>query len=713
MLALPMSVPNQDFHPYTVGIRGSRAWRPDKVASVTLRAVGDPTTPLKAGSPVTRSRASVHGSVRDPDCSYYPPPGETGRARPDATVGEPGVISIRRISLGGGYRYLMDSVAVGDGAAERSNGLTRYYGSSGTPPGVFLGEGLAELDGGRGVEAGSQVTEEHLEAMLAGMTDPITSEPLGSTPRAPRGGVPVAGFDLTFSPSKSVSVVWAVADEGTKAVIYECHRRAVEFVIGWAETEVFCTRSGTNGIVEEDVTGEVAAAFTHWTSPADDPQLHDHVVIWNRARSVSDGKWRTLDSRSIFKATTTLAELHQGVLSDLLTEALGVGWQALGRRHSTKARYEIDGVPEALMAQFSKRVGQIAEHTEHLRAAFAAAHGRAVTAVEDMRLHQQATLATRPDKNHRSLAELTDSWREEAAGHVGAEQVAWVTSLKDRNDLPLLRADDLADPILADAAEAVLASVSERHAAYGRQNLLAEAHRVLHGVRFATPDDRVAVAERVTTPAVGRSLVLTPPTMCHTLTRYLRADRTPGCDPRVGSRIRPRICSTPRPGCSLPAGPPTGRWSGSQPWQRSPRRTCPAGTTPRAPTRRSPSRRSPPPGGSSTCSSARPGPARPPPWRRYAPHGRQSTGRDRWSASPRPPQQPRSSVTSSASAPRTPPNGSPSGGASLSSRPDGTTSPPSSPDTLIPSPPGAGSCATDWRWPNEPSRNATCGQASW
>jgi len=535
MLALPMSVPNQDFHPYTVGIRGSRAWRPDKVASVTLRAVGDPTTPLKAGSPVTRSRASVHGSVRDPDCSYYPPPGETGRARPDATVGEPGVISIRRISLGGGYRYLMDSVAVGDGAAERSNGLTRYYGSSGTPPGVFLGEGLAELDGGRGVEAGSQVTEEHLEAMLAGMTDPITSEPLGSTPRAPRGGVPVAGFDLTFSPSKSVSVVWAVADEGTKAVIYECHRRAVEFVIGWAETEVFCTRSGTNGIVEEDVTGEVAAAFTHWTSPADDPQLHDHVVIWNRARSVSDGKWRTLDSRSIFKATTTLAELHQGVLSDLLTEALGVGWQALGRRHSTKARYEIDGVPEALMAQFSKRVGQIAEHTEHLRAAFAAAHGRAVTAVEDMRLHQQATLATRPDKNHRSLAELTDSWREEAAGHVGAEQVAWVTSLKDRNDLPLLRADDLADPILADAAEAVLASVSERHAAYGRQNLLAEAHRVLHGVRFATPDDRVAVAERVTTPAVGRSLVLTPPTMCHTLTRYLRADRTPRLRPE--SRI--------------------------------------------------------------------------------------------------------------------------------------------------------------------------------
>ena len=130
------------------------------------------------------------------------------------------MISIRRISLGGGYRYLMESVA------GRSNDLSRYYASSGTPPGVFLGAGLADLDGGRGVEPGSEVTEKHLEAMLAGCTDPITSEPVGGTPKARRGGLPVAGFDLTFSPPKSVSVAWALADEGTKAVIYECHRRS-------------------------------------------------------------------------------------------------------------------------------------------------------------------------------------------------------------------------------------------------------------------------------------------------------------------------------------------------------------------------------------------------------------------------------------------------------------------------------------------------------
>jgi conjugative relaxase-like TrwC/TraI family protein len=442
------------------------------------------------------------------------------------------MISIRRISLGGGFRYLIESVAAGDGAVERSNDLTRYYASSGTPPGVFLGAGLGALDNGRGVEAGSHVTEEHLRHMLADCADPITGEPVGAGPKAPAGGVPVAGFDLTFSPSKSVSVAWALADEGTKAVIYECHRRAVAYVIGYAEAEVFRSRSGTNGIVEEDVTGVVAAAFTHWTSRADDPQLHDHVVVWNRAKSVSDGRWRTLDSRGLFKATTTLSELHQGVLSDLLTEALGVGWEARGRRHSSKPRFEVTGVPETLMWEFSQRAKQIATHRDGLTADFVAAHGREPTAVEQIRLRQQSTLATRPDKTHRGLAELTQEWRERAESHFAEDrQVAWVASLKGRNDLPLLRADDLGDTILRDAAEMVLASVSERHATYGRQNLLAEAHRTLHGVRFASPEERVAVVERIVKLAVERSLMLTLAATHHTPKRYIRADGS--------SRLRP------------------------------------------------------------------------------------------------------------------------------------------------------------------------------
>jgi len=435
------------------------------------------------------------------------------------------VISIRRVSLGGGYRYLINSVAAGDGNPEPSKGLAHYYASTGTPPGAFLGAGLAELDGGKGVEKGSQVTEEHLYNMLGKLSDPVTGEPIGGRLTVPGNAAPVAGFDLTFSPSKSVSTAWALADEDTKAVIAECHREAIDYVISYAEDHVFHSRSGAGGIVEEDVTGVVATSFTHFTSRLDDPQLHDHLVVWNRARSVSDGRWRTLDSKAIFKATTTLSELLQGVLSDLLTAKLGVGWEARGRRHSTKPRYEITGVAESLMAEFSRRSEQIAEHSELLRAEFKAAHGRSATPVEDMRLHAVATIATRPDKTKHSLAELTETWRDRAASHIERdEQIAWVSSLKDRNDLPLLRREDLGEAILADTAQAVVTTVAERHSTYGRQNLLAEAHRMLHGIRFVSPDDRVAVADHIAELAVARSVMLTPPPLHHTPERYVRPD---------------------------------------------------------------------------------------------------------------------------------------------------------------------------------------------
>ena len=117
--------------------------------------------------------------------------------------------------------------------------------------------------------------------------------------------------------------MWALADENTKQVIYDCHLRAIDRVVEYAEGCVFQLPVGDNGVVEEDINGVIAAAFTHFDSRAGDPQLHDHVVVWNRARSVSDGQWRTLDSRGLFKAVVALSELHHGVLSDYLTERSG------------------------------------------------------------------------------------------------------------------------------------------------------------------------------------------------------------------------------------------------------------------------------------------------------------------------------------------------------------------------------------------------------
>ena len=106
---------------------------------------------------------------------------------------------------------------------------------------------------------------------------------------------------------------------------------------------------------------------------------------------------------------------------------------------------------------------------------------------------------------HRSLAEMTEQWRRRAAPHLDSSPVAWVQGLAGRNDLPLLRASDFAEQMLADAAAAVAANVAAQRATFSRANLLAEAHRIFHGVRFASPDDRVSVVETTTDLATSGS----------------------------------------------------------------------------------------------------------------------------------------------------------------------------------------------------------------
>ncbi|HZW45757.1 MAG TPA: MobF family relaxase [Dermatophilaceae bacterium] len=437
----------------------------------------------------------------------------------------------------------MSSVARADGSGHTASALTRYYAESGTPPGRFLGRGLAGLNNGKGVLVGTTATEEHLFRMLGMLQDPITGEQLGRSPR--RGGpahfdsrgvtrkasLPVAGFDLTFSAPKSVSVVWAVADEATQGRIYAAHQRALEHVIAYAEEHVFSSRSGAGGVVQEDILGVVAAAFDHWDSRAGDPQLHTHVVVMNRVQT-TDGVWRTLDSRGLFRSVVGLSEMYNGVLSDYLTEALGWGWQACTRRHSDVPKYEVAGVSERLQEEFSSRSTDIEAAKEVLVAGFVASSGRQPSAREVLKLRQQATLSTRPDKHVRPLAELVDGWRGRAREVLRSDPVAWVETLAGRNDLPLLRAGDLADEMLVEAAKVAVHTVAEKRATFARSNVFAEVLRQFHGVRFATANDRMAVVERTCDLAVGEALLISAPELVHTPVAFQRPDGS--------SRFRPR-----------------------------------------------------------------------------------------------------------------------------------------------------------------------------
>lgn len=233
----------------------------------------------------------------------------------------------------------------------------------------------------------------------------------------------VAGYDLTFSPVKSVSTLWAIADPKTAAIIERAHQAAIKDALNFLETKALFTRQGTNGVRQVDVRGLIATAFTHRDSRAGDPDLHTHVAIANKVQTL-DGKWLAIDGRPLHKAVVSASETYNTALERHLVDALGVRFDERTNPDARKRPVrEIVGVDPELNTRFSKRRLHVEDRRKVLAAAFQSAHGRPPTPVETIQLSQQATLETREAKHEpRSLAEQRDTWQREALEVLGTPQ---------------------------------------------------------------------------------------------------------------------------------------------------------------------------------------------------------------------------------------------------------------------------------------------------
>ena len=235
----------------------------------------------------------------------------------------------------------------------------------------------------------------------------------------------VAGYDLTFSPVKSVSTLWAIAPGQISEVIEQCHRDAVADTLSWIEDNAAYTRRGRNGVAQVNIKGLIAAAFTHRDSRAGDPDLHTHVAVSNKVQAL-DGTWLALDGRAMYKNNVAASERYNTRIEALLTQRLGIRFadrDAPGRADETKHPIrEIVGIDGDLPRHWSKRRSQIELRRAVLSASFQERHGRPPTTKEAGELGQQATLETRQAKHEpRSHAEQRTAWRAEAITVLGSE----------------------------------------------------------------------------------------------------------------------------------------------------------------------------------------------------------------------------------------------------------------------------------------------------
>ncbi len=307
----------------------------------------------------------------------------------------------------------------------------------------------------------------------------------------------VAGFDLTFSPPKSVSVLWAAADTAGREAIWAAHHEGVEAALAYLEREAAWSRTGYNGIRQVDTTGWVVASFDHRMSRAGDVQIHTHNAVLNRVRC-ADGQWRSLDGRAIYRAAASAGAIYDRVREAALERDLGV-------HHEVRVEggpREIVGVDEEICSLFSSRRTQVKGQLAKMVTAYTEAHGAEPSQWMRARMADWATLQTRQRKDGaETTAEALARWAAETRDRVGASLTeVWAKATEAR----LFHDADLApvpsdEEVLAGAIEAV----ETTHSTWTRYDLARAVTLALPVRAESTPEDLLARVDGLVGAAVG------------------------------------------------------------------------------------------------------------------------------------------------------------------------------------------------------------------
>lgn len=237
-----------------------------------------------------------------------------------------------------------------------------YYTKPGEAPGEWVGEIARDLG------LAGQVDAAAYTAILGGQ-DPTSGAQLLKRPATRVHELPdgrtkrreaVLGFDVRFSAPKSVSILYALGDEATRARVIEIMNEAVRQGISHLEKEACYVRRGEGGADVEPGRGFVGMAFRHRMSRAGDPALHTHVVVSNMTQAAKDGQWFALASpkgrsplwlHAKSAGVVFQAELRAGFLREL-----GLEFEAV-----TNGYADLRGFDREVIDALSIRSAEIAE----------------------------------------------------------------------------------------------------------------------------------------------------------------------------------------------------------------------------------------------------------------------------------------------------------------------------------------------------------------
>jgi len=268
--------------------------------------------------------------------------------------------------------------------------MTDYYSEHGDrpPTAVVAGRGVDDVAAAvsrLGVEAGQVVDRDQVEAWFNGCRGPsgeqlgkayqpagtrtVTVKDAAGKPVLDDAGDPVTrpeshggsvrGWDLMTAAPKSVSMLWGLGDDATRATVERAHLAASGASLGYLARHAGYTRQRMPGY-EQPVVVEsgalVGVRYQHRTSRAGEPHLHDHVLIHNRVLNSVTGEWTSLDGTSLMYETKTAGTIYQAVLRSYLTHELGLSWRPIDPNSGVA---DLTGLSREQIEAWSTRTSEI------------------------------------------------------------------------------------------------------------------------------------------------------------------------------------------------------------------------------------------------------------------------------------------------------------------------------------------------------------------
>jgi conjugative relaxase-like TrwC/TraI family protein len=316
-----------------------------------------------------------------------------------------------------------------------------------------------------------------------------------------------AGWDITLSASKSVSMVALIGDdERLKQAMLESVEATMEWVEkNLIETRVWDKEAGKQVTVKSD--NALIASFTHDVNRNLEPQLHVHNVVAN-ATLAPDGKWHAIRSEAFYDNQHLIGAIHS---ADYRARVEALGFETEPSKHAIDGNFEIYGVTRDDIERYSSRLDEINEHV-------------AENGFNSPQARQLAALATRKPKDPNiSKADVVANWHNTAKeigfdpkpliaasiARAAAQQTVWTRAAeglrtagaagmafaarmgltpKDGDPLVPERLGRL-DPKSYSTAQAVASAVrelGEREAAFSRNDVLL--HALQHYGPFTVSD---------------------------------------------------------------------------------------------------------------------------------------------------------------------------------------------------------------------------------